>query len=84
MEKSSTTSLPSHDELAELTNPAMVATELSITKNMQNFESLKVSVSITSPCECNDLAKLATHAHDIELAMKMLEKEAAVVSGEWF
>ena len=83
-EESKTTALPSGLEVETLTNPAHVATELSITKNMQNFESMKIGVIINSPCANTDADKLATHERDIALAMKMLEKEAAVVSSEWF
>lgn len=68
----------------EIKNPAVVATEVSITKNMDNFESMKVGVVIASPCHNTPEAKTATHDDDLALAMKLLEKEAAIVSGEWF
>lgn len=65
-------------------NPASVATELSITKNMDNYESMKVGVVISSPCHNTPEAKADAHASDLELAMQLLAKEAEVVSGEWF
>lgn len=83
-ESKKTMNLPSLAEVEDMTNPAHVTTELSITKNMANFESMKIGVFIQSPCLCTDEAKLATHEHDLSLGMKMLEKEAALVSGEWF
>lgn len=84
VQQSKATDLPSHDEIETLTNPSHVSTELSITKNMDNFESLKVGVSITSPCRNEDGAKMATHQHNLDLAMKLLAKEAEIVSKEWF
>lgn len=67
-----------------IVNPATVATEVSITKNMDNYESMKVGVVISSPCHNTDEAKTGTHNDDLALAMKLLEKEAALVSSEWF
>lgn len=83
-ERTKSANLPALQIVEDVAHPARVRTEIAITKNMTNFESMKIGVHIESPCLNTDEQKLATHQHDLPLAMKMLEKEAADVSVEWF
>jgi hypothetical protein len=83
-ERTKSAPIASSSETEAIQNPSHVTTELSITKNMDNYESMRVGVSISSPCHNDDEPKLVTHEHNMNLAMKMLAKEAALVSSEWF
>lgn len=81
IEKNKSESQPGYNT-EDLKNPAYVGVDISITKNMENYESLKIGVNICSPCKMDDKEESA--ARDMEIAMAILTKEAEELSKEWF
>jgi hypothetical protein len=68
----------------QIKHPAHVRTGIGITRNMENYESLKVEVHIESPCENTPQAKKDTHNADLNLAFELLANEAKELAQNWF
>lgn len=71
-EHDNTTHVP-HEVAIE--NPRHVHASLSGTKNLGNFESAKVTVGVTLPCENNDLAQDQACDRALEFVTRRVEEE---------
>lgn len=67
------------DDLPE--HPAHVQVGGGLTKNLGNYESAKLNVSITAPCENTDKAIRATYKHISALVEELLDVEYDKVLG---
>lgn len=62
------------------TDPAFIRVNAGVTKNLGNYESLRVDVSITAPCYVEEMESVQKHI--AELVATMLDEEVEQYLGK--
>lgn len=80
-EKSDVKKIPI-DDLQDVPNPARVRVLGSVTKNLGNYESVRVGVEIEMPCLPNTEAIDATYKNLSQHVDEKIQEEMALATGE--
>ena len=67
--------------LENIRNPAYVMIKGGLTKNIGNFESVRVDVSVSMPCAPNDQAILETYGKVSLMVDDLITREQAIALG---